>query len=190
MVAIASNFTKKKPAKKQISWETFQKKYLSREDKYKYEWVDGYVEKTPRAMDKNQSFLFDNLADLLDELKLKQTIKGRLISKVDVMFAGQHGRPDIAFFTKAQIAAGRKNEDITPQFVIEVISTTDQINRVHKKMEDYRKAKVKIVWQIFPELKQVHIYKGKKMQICEGKDICSAEEVIKGFKLSVNDLFK
>jgi len=160
------------------------------EDKYKYEWVDGYVEKTLRTMDKNQSFLFDNLADLLDNLELKEAIKGRFISGIDVFFAGQHRRPDIAFFTKKQIAIARKNEDITPQFIIEVISTSDQMNRVHKKMEDYRKAKVKIVWHIFPEIKQVHVYKGKKMQICEGKDICSAEEVIKGFKLSVNDLFK
>lgn len=190
MVAIASDYPKKKTTQKKISWETFQKKYLIKEDKYKYEWVDGYVEKTHRTIDKNQSFLFDNLADLLDILKQKQTISGRLISEVDVFFAGQHRRPDIAFFTKIQIAAARNNEDIVPQFVIEVISTTDQINRVHRKMEGYRKAKVKVVWQIFPELKQVHIYKGKKMQICEGKDICSAEDVIKGFKISVNDLFK
>jgi thioredoxin reductase len=35
------------PAKK-ISWETFEKKYLTREDKYKYEWVNGIVEKTER----------------------------------------------------------------------------------------------------------------------------------------------
>lgn len=181
---------RKKLPKRKLAGRPFQKKYLIKEDKYKYEWVDGYVEKTQRTMDKNQSFLFDNLADLLDALKQKNTIKGRLISEVDVFFAGQHGRPDIAFFTKTQIAAARNNEDIVPEFVIEVISTTDQINRVHRKMEDYRKAKVKIVWQIFPELKQVHIYKGKKMQVCEEKDICSAEEVIKGFKISVNDLFK
>ena len=67
--------SEEKAKQKKISWETFQKKYLIREDKYKYEWVDGYVEKTPRTMDKNQSFLFDNLADLLDALKRKEAIK-------------------------------------------------------------------------------------------------------------------
>jgi len=51
MVAIKENqknVPQKKPRK--ISWETFQKKYLSKEDKYKYEWLDGIVEKTPRTM--------------------------------------------------------------------------------------------------------------------------------------------
>lgn len=31
---------------KTVSWEAFQHKYLTREDAYKYEWVDGQVEKT------------------------------------------------------------------------------------------------------------------------------------------------
>jgi hypothetical protein len=30
-------------ASKKISWENFQKKYLTREDRFKYEWVNGMV---------------------------------------------------------------------------------------------------------------------------------------------------
>ncbi len=189
MVAIASDYPKKKITQKKISWETFQKKYLTREDKYKYEWVDGYVEKT-LSMDKTQFYIQQNLTKFFYQLLFKNNFDGDLIAEGDTKFAGNHRRPDLAYYTDEQIRKAKDGEDISSQFVIEVISTTDQINRVHKKMEDYRKAKVKIVWQIFPELKQVHIYKGKKMQVCEGKDICSAEDVIKGFKLSVNDLFK
>lgn len=40
--------------KQHISWPDFQKKYLSREDGYKYEWVNGAVEKTRHSMDKTQ----------------------------------------------------------------------------------------------------------------------------------------
>ena len=43
-----------------ISWETFKKVYLEREDGFKYEWVDGYVEKTSRTMDKKQFFISVN----------------------------------------------------------------------------------------------------------------------------------
>ncbi|MEM6321732.1 MAG: Uma2 family endonuclease [Bacteroidota bacterium] len=114
---------------------------------------------------------------------------GDLIAEGDTRFAGNQRRPDLAYYTDEQIQQARNGKDVMPSFVLEVISTFDQINRVQRKMQDYRKANVKVVWQIFPELKEVHIYRGKQMQICEDNDICSAEEVIEGFELSVNDLF-
>ena len=186
----ASNIitTKKK---RKISWEAFKAKYLTKEDNYKYEWVDGYVEKTRRARDDKQLFILENLFAFFDIIKAKNSIDGRLISEVDTFFAGKHRRPDIAFFTRQQIRDARTgNNKIPPQFVIEVISNTDQINRVQRKMQNYLKAKVKVVWHIFPELKMVHVYTGKKMLICKEADICSAESVIKGFKISVDDIFK
>ena len=190
MVATSSKYSKKKPSRKKISWETFQKKYLTLEDKYKYEWVDGYVEKTPRSMDKTQFYIQQNLAKFFYQLLFKNKFGGDLIAEGDTKFAGNHRRPDLAYYTDEQIQKAKNGEDIVAQFVIEIVSSNDQMNRVHKKMEDYRKAEVKVVWQIFPELKQVHVYKGKEMQVCEGEDICSAEKVIKGFKMTVNDLFK
>lgn len=174
-----------------ITWEAFQAKYLTREDAYKYEWLNGYVEKTPRSMDEKQLFLLDNLLDFFDTIKVKHKIKGRLVPEIDTFFAGHHRRPDIAFFTTQQIKAARTGDNKTPpQFVIEVISSKDQINRVQKKMDDYQEAEVKVVWHIFPELKKVHVYTGKNMVICKGKDICKADSVIKGFKMSVEDIFK
>ncbi len=58
-------------------------------------------------------------------------------------------------------------------------------------MDDYRAAGVAIIWHIFPKLKQVHVYrdKGKKMEVFTGKEICSAEPVIKDFKISVEAIF-
>jgi len=74
--------------------------------------------------------------------------------------------------------------------MIEVISSTYQINRVQKNRNDYLKAKVQVVWHIFPDLQMIHVYTGKQMVICKGKDLCSASKVIKGFKLSVDEVFK
>jgi Uma2 family endonuclease len=75
-------------------------------------------------------------------------------------------------------------------FVIEVISTKYQMNKVYAKMQDYRAANVKVIWHIFPILKEVHVYNGKMMTVCVDTDECSAESVIQGFKLSVKDIFK
>ena len=175
---------------RQISWAEFQKKYLSREDRYKYEWVDGQVEKTPRTMDKSQFYIQNNLINFLYRLKFAQKTTGQLIAEGDTFFGANHRRPDIAYYTDEQILKGAKGENIVPQFVIEVISGKDQMNLVHKKMQDYRKAKVAVVWHIFPDLAEVHVYRGRKMEVCQGNDLCSAEPVIAGFKIAVGEVLR
>ncbi len=47
--SIPTPFVKKKKPKR-ISWATLEKKYLTREDNWKYKWVGGVVEKTKRVM--------------------------------------------------------------------------------------------------------------------------------------------
>jgi Uma2 family endonuclease len=174
-----------------ISWETFQEEYLSREDNFKYEWVNGQVEKTERSMDRMQFVIQLNLMNFLAQLKPQNNaIDGILISGGDVFFAGNHRRPDIAYFTDEQIDAARYNEDIHPDFVIEVISKNDQLERVAEKMENYRKAEVPVVWHVFPKRNEVHVYRGKQMSVCTGDDLCSAEPVIPGFVVPVNEIFK
>lgn len=187
---LEKTITQSPKPKRKISWEAFQEKYLSREDKYKYEWIDGLVEKTARSMNKNQFFIQANLLDFLDSLKENLETNWTLIAEGDTFFDRKHRRPDIAFYTSEQIRAAKENKNVVPEFVIEIISSKDQINRVIKKMDNYRAANVKVIWHIFPETKKVHVYQGKNMKICEEKDICSAEKVIPGFKISVQDLFK
>lgn len=177
---------KQKP--RPISWETFEKVYLEREDGFKYEWVNGYVEKTPRTMDKKQFFIQWNLSEFLTTLK----VDGLLIAEGDNFFSGAHRRPDIAYYTRQQIRQAQNDEQnkVVPQFVIEVISTNDQMNKAVEKMKDYRAAEVPVVWHIFPKQNEIHVYRGKQMTICIGDDMCSAEPVLMGFKLSVNDVLK
>ncbi len=173
-----------------ISWDEFQRKYLSREDRYKYEWVNGQVEKTLRSMDKTQLYILNNLTNFFIQLKLAKSLTGNLIAEGDTFFAGQHRRPDIAYYTEAQIQAARRNEDVHPDFVIEVISKKDQAEKLVEKMNDYWAAGVKVIWQIYPGNKQIHVYKGKQMTVCTGDDLCSAEPVVEGFVLAVREVFK
>ena len=175
-----------------ISWETFKKVYLEREDGFKYEWVNGQVEKTPRTMDKKQFFIIENLMAWLDTLRSEKRADGRLIVEGDNFFSGAHRRPDIAYYTYEQIRLTQNDNahTVVPQFVIEVISSNDQMNSVVKKMKNYRSAEVPIVWHIFPNQHEIHVYRGKQMTVCVGEDICSAEPVVSGFKMSVNDVLK
>ena len=194
MVAISKkkpNTTKTKKPKK-ISWEVFQRKYLTREDGYKYEWLDGIVEKTTHAMNKNQLYIVDNLINFFQTIKVKFSIKGSLLAEGDTFFGGNHRRPDIAFYTRKQLIEAANDANIVPLFVIEIVSANDQMNYMHKKMQDYRAAEVAVAWHIFPELQEVHVYTDKlnKMEVLKAKQICSAEVIIKGFKIAVKDIFK
>jgi Uma2 family endonuclease len=175
-----------------VSWEDFKRKYLSRETKYKYEWVNGTVEKTTRAMIQKQQFIYDNLYDFLYALGGRKI--GSFNSEVDTFFLdGVHRRPDIAYFTAEQAALMAHEIEQIPKFVIEIISKNDTMNPVHRKMNNYRDAQVAVVWHIFPELEQIHVYYDKnlsKMVVCEGTDMCSAETVIAGFLMPAQDVFK
>lgn len=190
-------FTKKtsadKSVRKPISWETFQREYLSREDNYKYEWVNGQVEKTKRSIDKTQLFMLDNLLEFFENLKQEGKVNGRLIPEPDLFFLSNHRRPGVAWLTKEQIRTlASPGAYEVPAFIIEVISSNDQINAVKEKMGNYRDAGVQVVWQVFPKFKQVEVYSGEKLnesKVCEGDDICSAAPALPGFAMPVKDIF-
>lgn len=57
-------------------------------------------------------------------------------------------------------------------------------------MGDYRRAGVKVIWHIFPKQQEIHVYHGKKMTVCTGDDLCSAEPVVEGFVIAVKEVFK
>jgi Uma2 family endonuclease len=109
----------------------------------------------------------------------------------DVQLSGiQMRRPDIAYLTKAQISEANKGEDPIPEFVVEIISENDNINQVIAKIGEYYKAGVKIVWLIFPEEKELHVYSSRReVKICIENDICSANPVLPEFEIGVDELF-
>lgn len=193
MVKIKENQkTIPKRKSRKISWETFQKKYLTKEDNYKYEWLNGIVEKTSRTMNKKQLYIQDNLIDFLYSIKSKYQIAGQLISEGDNFFLKHHRRPDIAYYTRQQLLDLEKDKYTIPEFIIEVISPNDIAYEINKKINDYRNAGVKIIWHLYPEEQEVHIYKNNalEMEIKRGEELCSAEAVIKGFRITASNIFK
>lgn len=179
-------------APKPISWEDFSRRYLSREDGHKYEWLNGKIEKSS-AMDYTQFFIVKNLMDFFFQIKSTQKLSGLLIPEGDIFFGENHRRPDVAYLTDEQIARTAYGENQVPGFVIEVISKKDQMDLVHKKMDDYRGAGVKVVWHIFPSREQVHVYHGKnlsEMLVCMGVVLCSAAPVLPDFEMSANAIFQ
>ena len=176
---------------RKISWEEFEKKFLTREDGFKYEWVDGIVEKTPRPMNQYQYAILDNIEDFFAQLVLEQKASGKFYAEIDTFFLDKvHRRPDSAYFDNAQRVLMQQKVNQVPRFVIEIISDNDNLNKFFRKLQNYRAAKVEVVWVIFPELKEVYVYQAGVMTHCFGDMVCSAAPVLPLLQIPVKDIFK
>jgi Uma2 family endonuclease len=158
-------------------------------DGFKYEWNDGDLIKF-NGMNKTQLFIYDILLNLFFDKGLPKL--GTFVAEQEIWLTGiQMRRPNVAYFTKDQVKNTKLGIEEIPEFVIEIISGNDNINKVEEKIGEYYKAGIKIVWLVMPESKTVHVYSSRKnVSICLESDICSAKPVLNDFEISVNDIFE
>ncbi|MFD2569764.1 Uma2 family endonuclease [Spirosoma soli] len=155
-------------------------------DGYKYEWNDGELIRFSGMKRKHLQ-----LIKRLNRLFIRTAAHaagGELICEQDVMLTGIQMRcPDIAYFSDEQIR--NEEDEPIPAFCIEIISPTDESEKVEAKRIEYFRAGVQVVWHIFPENKEVYIYTSRKtVQICSDDDTCSAHPVLNDFAITVNEL--
>ncbi|MEI7582039.1 Uma2 family endonuclease [Runella sp.] len=157
-------------------------------DGYKYEWNDGELIKF-EGMKNKHLYLISILNELFDKTDAKK-LRGQLLCEQDVMLTGiQLRRPDLAYFSREQIINSKTEEQI-PEFVIEVISSTDQINEVKRKIIEYFKNGIRVAWLIYPDYQMVEIYTSlKHITVCTDADICSARPVLDDFEIAAADLW-
>jgi Uma2 family endonuclease len=160
------------------------------ETRYKYEWNKGKIEKTDK-MKQLEFFIVNTLTRLFTKTAAFQKGDG-LLTEGDVLTSSEQlRRPDLSFYSQEQIVETAKGINQVPTFVIEIISPSDNQNKILEKNQEYFSAGVQVIWLIMPNLKQVHIYSSpKKVQICTDDDICSAKPVLPDFEISVNDLLR
>jgi Uma2 family endonuclease len=158
-------------------------------DGFKYEWNDGKIIRFGKVK-KKHLFIIRRLQQLFFGTTAFSK-GGALIMEQDVMLSGiQMRRPDLAFFSGEQIdASTASEEEPIPQFLIEVISPTDDAEKVEEKLAEYFNSSVKVVWHIYPDNDVVYVYTSRKnVKICTENDICSAYPVIEDFEISVQNL--
>ncbi|WP_138477176.1 Uma2 family endonuclease [Dyadobacter bucti] len=159
-------------------------------DGFKYEWSDGEVVRFEK-MKKKHLFIIRKLQQLFFRT-VSFSRGGAFIMEQDVLLNGlQMRRPDLAYFSGAQIDNSTISDtEPIPEFLIEVISPTDDAEKVEEKLAEYFKSTVKVVWHIYPENEVVYIYTSRKnVAICTDTDVCFASPVLPDFELTVNELF-
>lgn len=100
--------------------------------------------------------------------------------------------PDIMLFltTKSMAQMNRRYTDGTPDLVVEVFSPTDKFGKLTRRVADYHRRGVKLVWVVFPEDRTVNVYRPDEFpkDLAESDDL-SGNGVLPEFACKVADLF-
>lgn len=79
---------------------------------------------------------------------------------------------------------------ICPDFVLELLSETDNLKTVQTKMQEYIDNGCQLGWLIAPKTQQVEIYRiGQPVELLQSPQILSGEVVLPGFRLSLQQIW-
>ncbi|MEM6404004.1 MAG: Uma2 family endonuclease [Cyanobacteria bacterium P01_D01_bin.116] len=80
---------------------------------------------------------------------------------------------------------------LVPDFVLELRSSSDSLERLQKKMAEYMKNGVRLGWLIDPKNKIVDIYRqGKEVEVLDFPETVSGEDVLPGLELNLNQIWE
>ena len=79
---------------------------------------------------------------------------------------------------------------IDPDFIIELMSPTDDLSTTQQKMSEYINCGVKLGWLINPDVKEVEIYRpGKDKETLNNPSSLSGEDILPGLTVDLSDIF-
>jgi Uma2 family endonuclease len=159
-------------------------------DGWKYEWKNATIIGVEESMRTTQIAL---QVRILDAFSLTSPYKagGRLLAEVDCELSeGVLRRPDLAYFTAAQIAEADAGKHPIPAFVIEIVSPNDKIIPMLDKLADYHAAGIQTIWYVYPSagIVEVHTDRTKPLR-CFDDDVCSAAPAIPQFQMTARQIF-
>jgi len=162
-----------------------------------YEVVDGRLVELP-PMGAYEMDIANWLAGLLNE-SAREGRRGRvfveLLFRIDVA-RDLKRRPDVAFVSAARWPAGKRVPkgdawDMVPDLAVEVVSKSNTAEEILAKLEDYFRAGTRLVWVIFPSVRQVYVYTSPTdVQILAGPADLDGGEIVPDFHLSLHRLFE
>jgi Uma2 family endonuclease len=163
----------------------------------RFELVDGQLVEKP-AMAKASNDVAGEIMFLI-----RQFLRSKPIAKAypeqEFMCFGRSDdptrvrKPDVAVVLLSKVAADASDESffrVPPDIAIEVTSPNDRATERSKKLRDYERAGVPLVWIVDPELHEVEIRRANgPINTLRESDTLTAEPILPGFGVKVADLF-
>jgi len=103
----------------------------------------------------------------------------------------KHGRrPDVVFYRTDRLAApGNEPPTVAPNIVVEVVSPTDKATDVERKLAEYQRAGVDLVWIVNYDVRNIRVHRiDGTVRVYHAHDTITAEPVLEGFTCVVNSV--
>ena len=85
----------------------------------------------------------------------------------------------------------RGHVTVAPDLAVEVVSPNDTVYELNKKVQEYLRAGVRLVWVIDPENRTLVVYRANRtLAEFKPEDELTGEDVIPGFRCLVRDFFQ
>jgi Uma2 family endonuclease len=101
--------------------------------------------------------------------------------------------PDLSFVSRDRLPQRiDQNADFSPDLIVEVLSKGDDVSEIDKKILQYQRSGVRLIWVIHPVIQAVDVYRlqdGLKLQRLLIDDELDGETVVPGFRLKISRLF-
>ncbi len=98
---------------------------------------------------------------------------------------------DIAFLSSARVPAVLPDQlmDVAPDLAVEVISPSNKVADMHRKIRQLLAAGTALVWIVYPETRTVEVHRHAGATTLEGDDTLSGGDVLLGFEIPVREIF-
>jgi Uma2 family endonuclease len=179
-----------------------QKKYtaadlLAMPDGDHYELVDGQL--VEKQMSTWASYVTGKLQRLLGNFS-EANQSGWVLSEGEgyQCFANDPNRvrrPDVSFIRRGRLsleqALTEGYNSVVPDLIVEVLSPNDLIYKVHKKVQQWLQAGVRLAWVVNPETRTVEVHRLQGAgTILREEGFLEGEDVLPGFRCAVRELFE
>jgi Uma2 family endonuclease len=162
-------------------------------DGYKYELLDGELIMSPAharhgEISMRLGSLLLNFADRKGLGKIYDSSTGFRLAP-DVLLS-----PDVSFVSKARLkkilVAPDKFLLGAPDLAVEVLSPSDRLQQVHRKLDRYFEHGLRLVWWVDWTKEQVHIYTPDSVNaLTRPNDVLFGGDVLPGFKCRLSRIF-
>ena len=109
------------------------------------------------------------------------------------LFPGMVRIPDVAFVSWDRYPKGRKRvpiPDLAPDLAVEVLSKSNTKAEMRRKLADYFRAGVRLVWYVDPRARTVTVYTAPDRSVVLGEDqVLDGGDVLPGFALPIREWF-
>ena len=162
-------------------------------DGRKYELVDGEILVSPTGL--QHSEVSARIAGLIWWFLEKNPLGKVYSSDVGIAFPNGNVRsPDVTYVSLGKLPGGRSPEtfgELIPDLAVEVLSPSDSLKELGRKVGEYLENGVPIVWLVDPAQRTVTVYRSlTQTEQLDANDVITAEPVLPGFSVEVRRFFQ